>query len=102
MTDTLNYDPAALEGDQSCSPACGINGVCQNGICFCKSPYGGSYCQTDLGVTTRIDIMLLIVFIIVGFCIGFILVFVLQFIWDCLFFKEKPQLKEDEDAWEAN
>jgi hypothetical protein len=101
MTDTLNYDPNALEGDQYCSPACTIDGVCQNGICFCKSPYGGDYCQTDLGVTTRIDIMLLIVLIIVGFFLGFVLVFVIRFIWDCLFFKEKEQPEEEEDAWVA-
>lgn len=99
MTDTLNYNPEAIEGESACSPSCINLGVCQNKICFCKSPYGGSYCQTDLGVTTRIDILLFIVFIVLGFIIGFILVFVFRFIWDCLFYKEKPQPEVDEDAW---
>ena len=53
--DNLQYDPAAIEGFDGCSPACINAGVCQNKICFCPSPFGGDYCEIDLGVVTRVN-----------------------------------------------
>ncbi|OMJ66102.1 hypothetical protein SteCoe_37176 [Stentor coeruleus] len=99
--DELLYDPEAIDGSHACIPACINQGVCQNKICFCLMPYGGDYCEVDLGVTTRLSIELFIAFLILGLIIGFMLVFFLRFAWDCIFYKEKEPLKEDEDAWQA-
>ena len=97
--DELLYDPSVIEGNPACSPACLNEGICQNTICFCLSPYGGDYCQTDLGVTARIDVLLFIVMIIGGLALGFVLVFVVKFIWDWIFIKEIKPLKTDKDKW---
>lgn len=97
----MMYDPKAIEGVIDCVPACLNQGVCQNQICFCLSPYGGEYCENDLGVATRVNILIFICMLIGGLALGFVIVFVLRFIWDCFFYKE-PQANEiDADAWKA-
>ena len=97
--DELEYDPAAIEGSNACSPACINEGICQNRICFCEVPYGGNYCQDDLDVVFRLNIALFVVILIGALVIGFLLVFILKFVWDCLFFKELEPLKEEDDEW---
>ena len=99
--DDLLYDPAAIEGNTGCSPACINSGVCQNRICFCLSPFGGDYCQIDLGLETRINILLFICMIIGGLVLGFLFVFVFKYIWDWIFVKEPEATKTSADAWQA-
>jgi hypothetical protein len=100
--DNLQYDPAAIEGFDGCSPACINAGVCQNKICFCPSPFGGDYCEIDLGIVTRVNILVFILLLVGGLIIGFLLVFVLKFLWDFLFYKEPKPKIEEEDAWKPS
>jgi|688.fasta_scaffold2664826_1 hypothetical protein len=94
----LSYDSKAIEGDDSCNPACINKGICQNGICFCEQPYSGVYCEDELDLETRVSPLTLIVMILGGFVIGYISVFLCKFCMN-VFEKEPEEGEEDGDVW---
>jgi hypothetical protein len=59
---------------KECDPPCiGGRGVCNDKICFCKSPYTGSNCQHKIQTLYRASYAMVVGFSIFSFLIGIIL-----------------------------
>ena len=83
----------------SCDPECRHDGVCANGLCFCKSPWGGDYCENDLKVHSRVSLVMALILTFLFAAGGFLTPFVLRFIYDC-FCARREQAAEDEgEGW---
>jgi hypothetical protein len=92
------YDTEDMEGDNACDPACLHDGVCQNTICYCKSPYSGDSCDDELVVGPRLSIVLFIVLMLVFIGVGFFCAFCMKFLYDicCIRMPKAPDDTYDE------
>ena len=95
----MNYNYTALEADDSCDPECRHDGICANGVCFCESPWGGDYCEDDLGVHSRISLVLAIILTILFAAGGFLTPFTLRFVYDCFCARREEQPEEEGEGW---
>ena len=94
-----NFNYTGLEEDDSCDPECRHDGVCANGLCFCKSPWGGDYCENDLGVHSRISLVLALILTFLFAAGGFLTPFVLRFIYDCFCARRELAADEEGEGW---
>lgn len=93
----LSFDLEAMEGDNSCSPACENGGVCQNSICFCESPHAGDSCQDKLDVHIRVGLFYFFLLCVAALVVGFLIAFALKFCYDsCCGRSEEDEAAEEE------
>merc|ERR1719198_1147089 len=66
-----DFRPASPEKYNNCNPPCIQNrGVCNDNLCFCKSPYTGTTCQHEVSAIARVSYPMVVGFSIVIFVMG--------------------------------
>lgn len=65
------FEPLESGSYQSCNPPCiQGRGICNDNLCFCKSPYTGTTCQHKVGTLARVSYPMLVAFSIVSVVFG--------------------------------
>merc|ERR1719281_1648877 len=65
------FEPLESGSYQSCNPPCiQGRGICNDNLCFCKSPYTGTTCQHKVGTLARVSYPMLVAFAIVSLLFG--------------------------------
>lgn len=73
---TKAFNPTEVDPDSlfHCHPPCiQTRGICNDNVCFCKSPYTGTTCQHKVGTLARFSYVMLVAFSVVSLVMGILI-----------------------------